>query len=46
MGAAAVLSYGPNAFGHPHRDVVAVLREAGATVHHTHLDGDIVLPLG
>lgn len=46
VGTVAVLSYGPNAFGHPHPEVVDVLEDAGAIIHHTHLDGDIVLPLG
>ena len=42
----AVLSYGENRFGHPHADVLAVLDAAGATIRHTHLEGDVVIPLG
>lgn len=41
----AVLSYGENRFGHPHPDVVAILEAAGAHVHHTHRDGDVIIPL-
>ena len=42
----AVLSYGENRFGHPHADVLAVLDAAGATIRHTHLEGDVVIPMG
>jgi competence protein ComEC len=42
----AVLSYGENRYGHPHPDVVAVLTDAGATVRHTYLEGDITVGLG
>lgn len=46
VGPVAVLSYGENRFGHPHPDIVDILHRADATVFHTHLDGDVVLPLG
>ncbi len=42
----AILSYGPNTYGHPHPDVVGVLSEMGAAVRHTDIEGDIVVPLG
>lgn len=44
--AVAVLSYGPNRFGHPHPEIVDILEESGATVFHTDRDGDVSLPLG
>ncbi len=37
----AVISVGPNPFGHPSREVVAVLRQAGAVVRRTDVDGDL-----
>lgn len=46
VGSLAVVSYGDNRYGHPHADVLAVLRDAGTTVRHTHLDGDVVIGLG
>jgi competence protein ComEC len=42
----AIVSYGENRFGHPHPDVLAMLDRSGATVRHTHIEGDIVIPLG
>lgn len=42
----AILSYGPNTYGHPHPDVVGVLSEMGSVVRHTDMEGDIVVPLG
>jgi competence protein ComEC len=42
----AILSYGPNTYGHPHPDVVGVLSEMGTAVRHTDIEGDIVVPLG
>lgn len=44
-GGVAVLSYGVNRYGHPNPEVVATLTEAGVEVRHTHLEGDIVIPL-
>ncbi len=46
VGALAVLSYGENRYGHPHPDVLAVLALSGATVRHTHLEGDVTIGLG
>lgn len=42
----AILSYGPNTYGHPHPDVVGVLSEMGIVIRHTDIEGDIVVPLG
>ena len=42
----AVISVGPNDFGHPVGWVVSTLEESGATVLRTDLDGDVVVPLG
>lgn len=45
VGPRAVLSYGPNRYGHPHPDVLAVLDAAGVTVRSTEDEGDITIPL-
>ncbi len=42
-GQLSVVSVGPNQFGHPSPEVLATLRSAGAAVHRTDLDGDLVL---
>lgn len=42
-GAVAVISVGPNTYGHPSQDVVDVLTEAGASVLRTDVSGDIEL---
>ncbi len=41
----AVISVGPNTYGHPAAEVVAVLEEAGASVLTTWNSGDVVVPL-
>lgn len=41
----AIVSVGPNDFGHPSPEVLAALTEAGARVSRTDLDGDVVVPL-
>lgn len=41
----AIISVGPNDFGHPHPDVLAVLEERDAEVLRTDIDGDVVVPL-
>jgi competence protein ComEC len=41
----AVISVGPNDYGHPSPEVVAVLEEAGAIVLRTDRDGTITLPM-
>ena len=41
----AVISVGPNTFGHPSEDVVATLEGAGIDVLRTDRDGDVILPL-
>ena len=42
----AVISVGPNDFGHPAPQVLAALEAAGAEVRRTDLEGDVVLTLG
>ncbi|NND83767.1 MAG: MBL fold metallo-hydrolase, partial [Acidimicrobiia bacterium] len=44
-GSVALISVGPNDFGHPAQWVVDALREGGAVVCRTDLDGDLVVPL-
>ena len=44
-GRVAVISVGPNTYGHPAPEVVAVLEETGAVVLTTQESGDIVIPL-
>jgi competence protein ComEC len=41
----AVVSVGPNTFGHPSADVVAALVETGAQVLRTDQEGDVIIPL-
>lgn len=41
----AVISVGPNDFGHPAEWVIATLEESGAVVKRTDRDGDVVVPL-
>ena len=42
----AIVSVGPNDFGHPSDDVIAALEKSGARVVRTDMDGDVVVPLG
>ena len=42
----AVISVGPNDFGHPADWVITTLEESGATVTRTDVAGDVVVPLG
>lgn len=42
----AVVSVGPNSFGHPAAEVVAALENAGARVLQTDEEGDVIVPLG
>jgi len=44
-GDTAVISVGPNSFGHPAPEVIDVLSAAGAEVLRTDTEGDIVIPL-
>ena len=41
----AIISVGPNDFGHPSDEVIAALEASGAEVRRTDIDGDIVVPL-
>ena len=42
----AVISVGPNEYGHPAQWVVELLEESGALVRRTDLEGNILIPLG
>lgn len=42
----AVISVGPNDYGHPSPEVVAVLQASGAEVRRTDEEGDVVVQLG
>ncbi len=44
-GEVAVISVGPNSFGHPAPEVMGILEEAGAAVRRTDLEGDVVVSL-
>lgn len=44
--ATAVVSVGPNRFGHPSASLLAEMGEAGMTVRRTDLEGDVVIELG
>jgi competence protein ComEC len=41
----AVISVGPNGYGHPAQWVIDVLEESGATVRRTDLEGDVRIDL-
>jgi len=43
-GDVAVVSVGPNEYGHPAPEVLAVLAAAGATIHVTWNEGDVAIP--
>ncbi len=45
VGEVAVISVGPNTFGHPTQVVLDTLAEAGTRVYTTQLDGDVTIPL-
>jgi competence protein ComEC len=38
----AVISVGPNTFGHPHPDTLAALEEAGVKILRTDLHGSVI----
>ena len=42
----AVVSVGPNRFGHPSEELLAVLEEAGMEVRRTDREGDVVIGFG
>jgi competence protein ComEC len=42
----AVISVGPNTYGHPTPEIMEVLRESGAEVHITRDEGDVSIPIG
>jgi competence protein ComEC len=41
----AIVSVGPNNYGHPSADVIAVMVDSGAILVRTDEDGDVVVPL-
>ncbi len=45
LGARAILSYGPNRYGHPHPTIVSLLEDSGAEIASTATDGDIEIVL-
>ncbi len=45
LGEIAVLSYGPNTYGHPNPEIVERLQVAGVEIRETFREGDVVLPL-
>lgn len=45
VGSVAVISVGPNRFGHPSPAVLATLAHTNADVYVTQVDGDVVVPL-
>ncbi len=46
VGPLAIISVGPNTYGHPNDEVLDLLDATGARVMTTAADGDIVVPLG
>ncbi len=46
VGSIAVISVGPNTYGHPAPEIVAVLDDQQARVHLTLEEGDIAIELG
>jgi competence protein ComEC len=46
VGDLAILSYGPNTYGHPHPAIVSLLEESGAEIHQTATEGDVSVDLG
>ena len=44
-GPMAILSFGPNTYGHPHADVLAVLEESRTAIRSTEDEGDVSLPM-
>jgi competence protein ComEC len=42
----AVISVGPNTYGHPTPEIMEVLRESGAEIHVTRDEGDVSIPIG
>lgn len=44
-GSIAVISVGPNSYGHPSAEVIAALDAGGSSVLRTDVEGDVTLPL-
>jgi competence protein ComEC len=45
LGAPAVVSVGPNTYGHPSEEILDLLRTSGTDLHITQEDGDVAIPL-
>ena len=45
MGDIAIVSYGPNTYGHPNPEIMDTLREIGAEIRETFVEGDITVSL-
>lgn len=45
LGESAVLSVGPNTYGHPSEAIIELLRESGTNLRITEDEGDVVIPL-
>jgi competence protein ComEC len=45
VGAVAIVSVGPNTYGHPDPEVIATLEHANVEIHLTENEGDISVPL-
>ena len=45
VGDVAILSYGPNTYGHPSVEIMDLLKGAGVEMHETSTDGDITISL-
>jgi competence protein ComEC len=43
LGLKAILSYGPNRYGHPHPMIVSLLEDSGIEISRTATDGDIAI---
>lgn len=44
-GDVAIVSYGPNTYGHPSPEIMATIREGGAEIRETFVEGDITVSL-
>lgn len=44
-GDVAIVSYGPNTYGHPNPEIMATIRESGAEVLETFVEGDVTVSL-
>jgi competence protein ComEC len=45
VGEIAIVSYGTNTYGHPNPEIMSTLREVGADIRETFIDGDVTISL-